>query len=277
MYYHIRLGKFYHGGGEDMPARKEWDFRSLNKALAFVKRDFGPEAEAWRIEDLTERTSDLMTLEKVLADALESGYQYLIMSFKDGSTLAQKYDHYQFFVTTRDEGDDPAAFSFSEEEEAEITASETVFQPDYSQSVRDILKSFDLEARYPEFLDKTAAIMAEYRGDEPDDPEDVGPVRIKDPMSAAEDIELADEYRRRGEDQIAVMLYLAAVGCDGPDVKIGEALAKMAELYLDSNLPKEPGRERDVMKAVDLLVESANRGYADASQMLNEIRAGRVK
>jgi len=127
MYYHIRLGKFYHGGGEDMSARMEWDFRSLDKALAFVKRDFGLEARAWRVEDLTERKNDLMALEKVLAGALESEYQYVIMSFKDGSALAQKYDHYQFFITIRDEGEQPAAFSFSEADEAAITAPATVF------------------------------------------------------------------------------------------------------------------------------------------------------
>jgi len=143
MYYHIRLGKFKHGGGEDMRTRKDWDFRSLNKALAFVKRDFGPEAEAWRIEDLTERKNDLMTLEKVLADALESGCQYLIMSFKDGSALAKKYDHY---AVRRGYGD---AKHVVENLREQLFVSEDRFGDEYDDDemldVDDVIKRYELD------------------------------------------------------------------------------------------------------------------------------------
>ena len=120
MYYHIRLDKILHDGRTDLPARVHWDFRSLTKALAMISRDFGSNALCWRIQDLTERTPDIMQLEDGLRVALESMYQFVVMTFKDGFPAQEKYDHFEFFVVIRDETQYPPEFSYSEEKEAEI-------------------------------------------------------------------------------------------------------------------------------------------------------------
>ena len=82
MYYHIRIDKIKHDGRTDMDARFRWDFRSLNKALAMISSTFGGAAKCWRIQDLTERTPDIMQLENDLRVALESTYQFIVMTFK---------------------------------------------------------------------------------------------------------------------------------------------------------------------------------------------------
>lgn len=122
MYYHVRLDKKFHGGGTDMDARVAWDFRSLRKALEMISRDYGPGAAAWRVEHLTDRTGDVMRFENVLQTALESTHQYIIMAFKDDDPALRKYDHYEFFISARDEEECPPEFSFSQGDEAEIEA-----------------------------------------------------------------------------------------------------------------------------------------------------------
>jgi hypothetical protein len=49
MYYHVRLDKIFHNGCIDMDAQIVWGFRSLEKALALIGRDFGVDAESWCI------------------------------------------------------------------------------------------------------------------------------------------------------------------------------------------------------------------------------------
>lgn len=120
MYYHVRLKKILHNGSWEDSENQEWDFRSLNKALTLVKRDFDNEAQAWRLEDLTVRTPNLMALEPILEEALLSVYQHLILTFKDDSPLLEKYDHYEFLVVVRDENERPPMFSFAEVDEAAI-------------------------------------------------------------------------------------------------------------------------------------------------------------
>lgn len=110
MYYHVRLDKITHFGNTDMAARVAWDFRSLDQALAMIKRDFGALAECWRIQDLTECVTELTLLAPVLKEALESCYQYVVLTFKDGISEMNNYDHYEFFFAARDEEDCPPGF-----------------------------------------------------------------------------------------------------------------------------------------------------------------------
>ena len=107
MYYHVRLDKILHNGRTDMDAQVEWDFQSLAEALAMIERKFGKDAACWRIQDLTERTLGLMQQEVTLRTALNSTYQYVVMTFKDGAPELERYDHYEFFVVTRDEAEHP--------------------------------------------------------------------------------------------------------------------------------------------------------------------------
>ena len=120
MYYHVRVDMICHDGRIDMDARAEWDFRSLHKVLELIKRKFGGVAKDWRIQDLTGRKRDVLELEPILADALLSTYQYIVLSFKDDAKVVKEYDHVEFFVVARDESERPPKFSFSEEDESAI-------------------------------------------------------------------------------------------------------------------------------------------------------------
>ncbi len=115
MYYHVCLNKIFHNGRVDMGEQVGWDFHSLTEALVMIERDFGTDAVCWRIQDLTEKTPNIMQLEADLRVALESTHQYVVMTFKDGvSTLAQ-YDHYEFCMTVRDEAEHPMSSTLMEE------------------------------------------------------------------------------------------------------------------------------------------------------------------
>lgn len=120
MYYHVRVDMVCHDGRINLEARVEWDFRSLHKSLELVKREFGGVAKDWRIQDLTERKRDVLELESVLADALLSTHQYIVLTFKDDTKIAKEYDHVELFVEARDESEWPPRFSFTAEDELAI-------------------------------------------------------------------------------------------------------------------------------------------------------------
>lgn len=121
MYYHVRLDKILHDGRTDLESRIEWDFRSLGKALTMIARVFGSAAKCWRIQDLTEPTSDILQLEKGLSVALESTCQFIVLTFKDNIPATKRYDHFEFFVVIRDEDERPPKFAYSAEEEAALS------------------------------------------------------------------------------------------------------------------------------------------------------------
>lgn len=273
MYYHVCIDKIFHDGRTDMDARIEWDFRSLAKALAMIGRDFQDGASCWRIENLTERTPNIMQLENDLRVALESTYQSIIMTFKDGAVSLEKYDHYEFFVVIRDEAERPPAFSFSEEEESAIVAPEVVFEPDVRQSLIDILRSFDITEKL-DFVGKAFETILEfYCGDERDVPSDVLELRDKEQLKPEDYVTLADECQCCGHDQLAARLYVAGYSAEGEAEKRGGALVKLADLYMNSDWPKNGGREWDVMKAVDLLTEAHSLGcVASARDALEGVR-----
>lgn len=266
MYYHVRIDKIFHDGRTDMDARVEWDFRSLAKALAMIGRDFGKEASCWRIENLAERPSNIMQLVNELQVALEATYQFIIMTFKDGVVSQERYDHYEFFVVARDETERPPAFSYSEEEESAIVAPEFVFEPDVRQSLIDILRSFDITEKL-DFVGKAfESILEFYCGDERDVPSDVLELRDKEQLKPEGYVTLADECLSCGDEQLAARLYVAACCTAGEHEKHGEALVKLAELYMNSDWPKNGGREWDVMNAVDLLTEALSLGCVSSAR-----------
>lgn len=266
MFYHVHLDKVFHDGRTDMDARIDWDFRSLSKALAMIGRDFRDEASFWRIENLTERTPDIMQLENGLRVALESTHQFIIMTFKAGVASLENYDHYEFFVAARGEAERPPTFSFSEEEESAIVAPGVVFEPDVRQSLIDILRSFDITEKF-DFVGKAFETILEfYCGDEGDVPNDVLELRDKEQLRPEDYEILADECLSCGEEQLAARLYVAAYCTAGEHEKHGEALVKLADLYMNSDWPKNGGREWDVMKAVDLLTEALSLGCVSSAR-----------
>ena len=273
MYYHVRLDKILHDGCTDMDARVEWDFRSLKKALAMIGRDFGADAACWRIQDLTDRTLDVMRLESDLKVALESTYQFIVMTFKDGVSTIEKYDHYEFFIVMRDETERPPAFSFSEKDEESIIASEVVFEPDVRKSIADILRSFEMDEDFDVVGNAIDGIVLAYGGDENDVPFDVGKLKCKKSLSAEDYVMLADECQACDEERFAAKLYAAAYYSGSDQATRGEALVQLAELYMNSEWPRNGGREWDVMKAVDLLTEALTLGCVkEAKEALEGMR-----
>lgn len=272
MYYHVRLDKILHDGCTDMDARVEWDFRSLKKALAMIGREFGADAACWRIQDLTDRTLDIMRLDNELKVALESTYQFIVMTFKDGVSAIEKYDHYEFFIVMRDETERPPTFSFSETDEASITPSEVVFEPDVRKDLVDILRSFDITDKF-DYVGKAFEAILEFYCDEEDVPDDVRELKEKKNLTPKDYVVLADECQSCGEDQLAARLYVAGCCTAGEPEKSGEALVKLADLYMNSEWPRNGGREWDVMKAVDLLTEALTLGCVkEAKEALEGMR-----
>ena len=272
MYYHVRLDKTFHNGCTDMDSRIEWDFRSLKKALAMIGREFGADAACWRIQDITDRTLDIMRLENELKVALESTYQFIVMTFKDGVSAIEKYDHYEFFIVMRDETERPPTFSFSENDEASITAPEVVFEPDVRKDLVDILRSFDITDKF-DHVGKAFEAILEFYCDEEDVPDDVRELKEKKNLTPKDYVVLADECQSCGEDQLAARLYVAGCCTAGEPEKSGEALVKLADLYMNLEWPRNGGREWDVMKAVDLLTEALTLGCVkEAKEALEGMR-----
>ena len=272
MYYHVRLDKIFHDGCTDMDSRIEWDLRSLEKALAMIGREFGADAACWRIQDISDRTLDIMRLENELKVALESTYQFIVMTFKDGVSAIEKYDHYEFFIVMRDEIERPPTFSFSENDEASITAPEVVFEPDVRKDLVDILRSFDITDKF-DYVGKAFEAILEFYCDEEDVPEDVRELKEKKNLTPKDYVVLADECQSCGEEQLAARLYVAGCCTVGEPKKSGEALVKLADLYMNSEWPRNGGREWDVMKAVDLLTEALTLGcVTEAKEALEGMR-----
>lgn len=272
MYYHVRLDRIFHDGRTDMDAQSEWDFRSLTKALAMIGRDYGMDAAGRRIQDLTEPMSNIMLLENDMRGALESSYQFIVMTLKDASPALKKYDHYEFFVVARDEAERSPNFAFSKEDEEAIAVPEVVFEPDVRQSLIDILRYFGITEKF-DFVGKAFDAILEFYCDESDVPSDVWELRDKKELKPEDYVALADECLSCGEEQLAARLYVAACCTVGESEKHGEALVKLADLYMNSDWPKNGGRDGDVMKAVDLLTEALTLGcVASAKEALEGMR-----
>lgn len=263
MYYHFRIDKIQHDGRVDEATQVEWDFRSLHQGLIFLRRDFGADALGWRIEDLTDRSAELLMQARPLAEALESSHQYLIMTLRNDSAFAERYDHFRFFVSERDESEYAPSFTYSEGDELAISATETIFEPDVKQSILDILRSFDILGDF-DFVAKAFELISEYYDD--DVPSDVIDLRDKNELGSEDYSLLGDECLNCGEEQLAARLFAAGFIADGPGDKKGESLVKLADLYMNSEWPRNGGREWDVMKAVDLLSETLKCGCVQAAR-----------
>lgn len=271
MYYHIRIDKIdkiLHDGRTDMEARVAWDFRSLKQALAMIARDFGSHSAGWRIQDLqspADKRLDIMQLKDALQEALESSYQYIVMTFKDDDPLTEKYDHYEFFVVARDESESPVNYSFSIEEENAIAAPKVLFEPNVMRSLTDILLSFAFEGKF-NAAEQAFKVIYEFYDEEEDVPDDIKNLKGKDNLTVVDYILLADECLSCGEEQLAAGLYAAACCSKDLSRQKGEAFVKLADLYMNSDWPRKVGREWDVMKAIDLLTEALKLGCIEEAK-----------
>ena len=175
-------------------------------------------------------------------------------------------------IVMRDETERPPTFSFSENDEASITAPEVVFEPDVRKDLVDILRSFDITDKF-DYVGKAFEAILEFYCDEEDVPDDVCELKEKKNLTPKDYVVLADECQSCGEDQLAARLYVAGCCTAGEPEKSGEALVKLADLYMNSEWPRNGGREWDVMKAVDLLTEALTLGCVkEAKEALEGMR-----
>ena len=161
---------------------------------------------------------------------------------------------------------------FSENDEASITAPEVVFEPDVRKDLVDILRSFDITDKF-DHVGKAFEAILEFYCDEEDVPDDVRELKEKKNLTPKDYVVLADECQSCGEDQLAARLYVAGCCTAGEPEKSGEALVKLADLYMNLEWPRNGGREWDVMKAVDLLTEALTLGCVkEAKEALEGMR-----
>ncbi len=233
-----------------------------------IARDFGAHSAGWRIQDLQspeDKRLDIMQLMGALQVALASAPQYVVMTFKDDDPLIEKYDHYEFFVSARDESEGSVNYTYSLEEENAIVASKVLFEPDARRSLTDILLSFDFTGKI-DVVKQAFRLIYEFYDGEEEVPDDIKNLQDKDNLSVVDYILLADECLSCGEEQLAAGLYAEACCCKDDSRQKGEAFVKLAELYMNSDWPKNGGREWDMMKAIDLLTEALKFGCVEEAR-----------
>lgn len=271
MYYHVRMDKpDYIGGGKTLGV-DEKDFRSLRACLNWVQSAYGKWALCWQIDGIDGSKNDARKLLPALECSIDESFQWVYMGVNKSCPDYRKCDAYCFTVSKRD-GDPEKGFSFTETDEAAML-SEDVFAPDVNRSIKDILGSFEVEEDFDVIGNAIDGILISYGGCEDDIPLDVEKLKNKKKLSADEYVALADECQNCDEEQFAVKLYAKGYSAAGIAEKKGEALVKLAELYMNSEWPRNGGREWDVMKAVDLLTEALSLGcVASARDALEGMR-----
>lgn len=162
--------------------------------------------------------------------------------------------------------------STGNKKEKRTAEGEVTFEPNLMRSICDILRSFDLKGEF-NVLDCAFKSIYAFYGEEADVPNDVRNLKNMESLSAADYVLVADECQSCGDEQSAAGLYAAGYCVKDGTPKCGEAHVKLAELYTESEWPKNGGRECDVMKAVDLLTEALTLGCVkEAKEALEGMR-----
>lgn len=271
MHYHVRMDRpDFRGIGKALGV-EEKDFRSLAALVCWLQKKFGKWAGCWQIHGIGNAEDDARKLLSQLNGAIEEDWQWVYMRLNEKCPDFQKCDVYCFTVVKRD-GSPENGFSYTEKYERALTATEMVFKPDVRQSLIDILQSFDITEKF-DFVGKAFEAIREFYCDENEIPSDVLKLKNKKQLKPEDYIVLADECLCCDEEQLAARLYVAACCTAGESEKHGEALVKLADLYMNSEWPRNGGREWDVMKAVDLLTEVLTLGcVASARDALEGMR-----
>lgn len=269
MHYYVRMDKpDYCGKGEACGCTRKY-FRSLQALLGWMQDEYGKWATSWRVDCLGGAERDARNLFATLKMAIENieKWQWVYMGVAETCPDYHDCDTYCFTITKRD-GDPVEGYSFSEDGEAAMRE----FKPDVGQSIRDTLRSFDIVEKV-NYIDKAFETIIEYYCDEKDVPADVLNLRTKKDLAPKDYVILADECQSLGEEQLAAVLYVAGCCTNGEKKEKGEALVRLAELYMNSDWPQSGDRERDVMMAVDLLSEALRLGcVAEAQNTLEGMR-----
>ena len=95
-------------------------------------------------------------------------------------------------------------------------------------------------------------------------------IRRKVSLNSEDYVALADMCQILDEEQLAAKLYAAGFFVEDNTVARGMSLVKLADLYMNSEWPKNGGREWDVMKAVDLLSEALILGCSKEAKITLE-------
>ena len=270
MHYHVRLDKVGCADDGQCFGFERKDFRSLEALLGWAQKAYGDGADGWSVMGMDGLYDRATKLVNALRSLLMIDHQYLYMGLSAKSPDYGKCESYCFNLF-QNEGEPEGGFSFPESEEAAQTENHAIFKPDFRQSILDIVKSFDMTIK-SDVESKAFDLIYEFYGDEEDVPGDILDLKSKQVLSAADYCLLGDECQSCGEEQFAAVLYAKAVAADGEDAQKGKSLANLADLYMNSDWPKNGGREWDVMKAMDLLVEALSRGHKGAIEVAEGMR-----
>ena len=271
MHYHARLDKpEYHGEGPSYAVAAK-DFRSLAALLSWIQKEYGKWSTSWQIHGIDGSVIDARKLFPMLEKLLADEEQWLYMGLNEACPDCRQCDAYCFTIARR-EGPPAKGFSFSKADEEKIDTTATVFGPNVRQSIVDILQSFEIGGRL-DFVGHAFKAILENYCDEADVPSDVWRLKDKHELTTDDYIVLADECQNCNEEPLAARLYVAGYFANGATKDKGKALIELADLYMNSEWPRNGGREWDVMKAVDLLTEALPLGCVkDAKEALEAMR-----
>lgn len=143
------------------------------------------------------------------------------------------------------------------------------FEPNVNQSIQDILRSFEMDENF-DFVSKAFESILEFYDEEKSLPPAIRQIRRKVSLNSEDYVALADMCQFLDEEQLAAKLYAAGFFVEDNPVSRGMSLVKLADLYMNSEWPKNGGREWDVMKAVDLLSEALTLGCSKEAKITLE-------
>lgn len=139
------------------------------------------------------------------------------------------------------------------------------FEPNVKQSIQDILRSFEMDEDF-DFVSKAFESILEFYEEEKNLPRAIRQIRRKVYLTSEDFVTLADMCQFLDEEQLAAKLYAAGFLVEDDAAARGMSLVKLADLYMNSEWPKNGGREWDVMKAVNLLTEALSLGCVSSAR-----------
>lgn len=258
MYYHIRLDKQGHVNPKQGFGVIRKDFRSLESMLAWMQMEFGQWSNGWAIDCVGKTETNALMLLSDLKQLVGNANPDIYMLINQKCPDYNLCRAYCFFVS-ENTGEPPSGFSFTAEYESSIVSSMVETIPNVKQSLFDILQSFDIAEKF-DFVGKAYEAILDFYVTEKDIPLVIRQIKHKNHLNPEDYIALADMCQFLDEEQLAARLYAESYFSEGEANWRGKSLVKLADLYMNSEWPKNGGREWDVMKAVDLLTEALTLG-----------------
>ena len=274
VFYHTRLDKQGYIDPKMGFGAIRKDFRTLTAMLCWMQTEFGDWSDGWAIDCVGKTEPHALMLKHDLERLIGVARPDVYMRMNRNCPDYERCRVYCFFVS-ENEGEPPDGFSFTEQEEEKFVQGVDTDKVDFAEVVSDVLRGFcALEIDDP--IHKAFEFMVDLYGDWKNMPNRIGNMRSSDNLTVADLIALADECNCGCDEQLAAVLYVLAYNAGKAQgaVLCGEALAKLAELYYESDWPRSGGRECDYMNIVKLLTVAHSFGHVkEALRIMNDVRS----